>query len=224
MNPLSCVTFDVDDTLYLERDYVRSGFIAVGAALRQAGHDCGFAETAWQLFCDGARGHTFDETLELLGLPSTPKLITELRDVYRAHEPAITLLPDAAAVIDALRGRVTLAAITDGPAISQQAKVTALGLDDVLDPLVITEHLGAGLGKPDPMAFTIVATAHRFTPDQLVYVADNPAKDFIAPHQLGWRTIRVRRPGSLHADVDSGDDVDDEIPDLRALLDVLDLP
>ena len=31
-----------------------------------------------------------------------------------------------------------------------------------------------------------------------VYVADDPLKDFAAPRQLGWLTIRVRRPGGLH--------------------------
>src|SRR5207302_9076607 len=34
MNEL-CVVFDIDDTLYLERDYVRSGFRAVGTWAEQ---------------------------------------------------------------------------------------------------------------------------------------------------------------------------------------------
>ena len=43
MKPV-CVVFDVDDTLYLERDYVRSGFRAVGVwASRWLGLS-GFAE------------------------------------------------------------------------------------------------------------------------------------------------------------------------------------
>ena len=33
---------------------------------------------------------------------------------------------------------------------------------------------------------------------QLAYVADNPAKDFVAPNTLGWLTIRIRRPGTKH--------------------------
>ena len=48
-------------------------------------------------------------------------------------------------------------------------------------------------------------------------MADNPAKDFVAPHRLGWRTVRVRRAGGLHADVSSGDDVDVEISGLAEL-------
>ena len=30
------------------------------------------------------------------------------------------------------------------------------------------------------------------------FLADNPAKDFQAPDALGWRTLRIRRPGGLH--------------------------
>lgn len=37
---------------------------------------------------------------------------------------------------------------------------------------------------------------------RFVYVADNPGKDFIAPKELGWGAIRVRRPGGLHENVD----------------------
>ncbi len=33
-----------------------------------------------------------------------------------------------------------------------------------------------------------------------VYVADNPAKDFVAANALGWRTVLVKRPDALYAD------------------------
>lgn len=49
------------------------------------------------------------------------------------------------------------------------------------------------------------------------YVPDNPAKDFVAPHRLGWRTVRVRRMGSLRANAPSGDDIDAEITSLDDL-------
>jgi hypothetical protein len=45
-------------------------------------------------------------------------------------------------------------------------------------------------------------------------VADNPMKDFIPPHERGWTTVRVRRAGSLHEDLDSGPDVQWELPSL----------
>src|SRR5690606_41459193 len=45
-----------DDTLYLERDYVRSGFHAVGEHLRRTHGVDGFSRRAWELFESGHRG------------------------------------------------------------------------------------------------------------------------------------------------------------------------
>jgi putative hydrolase of the HAD superfamily len=30
------------------------------------------------------------------------------------------------------------------------------------------------------------------------YLADNPAKDFVAPNALGWITVQVVRDGGIH--------------------------
>jgi putative hydrolase of the HAD superfamily len=57
-----------------------------------------------------------------------------------------------------------------------------------------------------------------------VYVADNPIKDFAGPRRLGWRTVRIRRPGGLHADLPSGDDVEQEIASLDELSERLEVP
>ena len=56
------LVFDVDDTLYLERNYVRCGFEAAGAHAERLGISR-FYETAWQVFERGARGNVFDLSL-----------------------------------------------------------------------------------------------------------------------------------------------------------------
>jgi len=56
------VVFDLDDTLYLERDYVRSGFRAVDAWLASRGI-LGFFGEAWANFENGLRGKAFDRAL-----------------------------------------------------------------------------------------------------------------------------------------------------------------
>ncbi len=216
--PLRCVVFDVDDTLYLERDYVRSGFRAVEAHLVAHHGVCGFFERAWRAFERGVRGHTFDEVLPVLGLDPTPRLVEELVAVYRGHAPAIALLPDARAALDAARGAgLAVAVVTDGPEPSQAAKVDALGLTRWADPIVLTARLGTGFGKPHPRAFELVEEESGCRGAACLYVADNPAKDFAGPKRLGWRTLRIRRPQGLHAAVRSGEDVDEEADSLAPL-------
>jgi glycosyltransferase involved in cell wall biosynthesis/FMN phosphatase YigB (HAD superfamily) len=211
------VVLDIDDTLYLERDYVRSGFDAVGAWARtELGVD-DLGERAWAAFEAGTRRTIFDEALAGAGVEVTPDLVPRLVGIYRAHSPAIEMLADARQWLETTGFHVTVAVVTDGPLASQQAKAEALLLTQWADLVVFTESLGPGRGKPHPAAFEHLERELGLRGGQCAYVADNPAKDFVAPHALGWRTVRVRRPGGLHAGVPSGGDVDAEITSLADL-------
>jgi putative hydrolase of the HAD superfamily len=196
LTDLRCVVFDIDDTLYLERDYVRSGFAAVSRYLEQEKGMTGFLQLAWGQFLDGRRGDTFNYALRHLGAPE--EWVSELVSIYRHHSPGITLLPDAEALLTALTGRVHLAVISDGPLASQSKKVAALCLSRWFSLIVLTDVYGQQFCKPHPRAFEEVQLKYAVTGKQCMYIADNPAKDFAAPVRLGWRTLRVRRDGGLH--------------------------
>jgi putative hydrolase of the HAD superfamily len=211
------VVFDIDDTLYLERDYVRSGFAAVGAWVRAELDVAELDARAWAAFEAGVRGRIFDEALAACGVRANGSLVSQLVDVYRSHPPAIELLDDVRAWLAARPSDVVLAVVSDGPLASQRAKAAALGLSSWANPIVFTEALGPGRGKPHPAAFECVEAATGLVGAACAYVADNPAKDFAGPRRRSWRTVRVRRTGSLHATVASGDEVDAEISCFAAL-------
>lgn len=190
------VVLDVDDTLYLERDYVLSGFRAVGAwAARELGV-VGVAERAWDLFNQGRRRSTLTDALADLGVVPTTELTRTVVGIYRQHTPQIELLSDARLLLDALS--CPLAVVTDGPAESQRAKCDRLRLPK-RTLLVVTDELG--VSKPDRRPFEVVEQVTTLAGPELVYIADNPVKDFQAPLELGWATLRVRRAGSLHVDL-----------------------
>ncbi|WP_018185294.1 HAD family hydrolase [Kaistia granuli] len=192
------IVFDLDDTLYLERDFARSGFAAAGAWLQERAGIAGLGEVCRAFFDAGLRGRIFDEALACLGVPPDPALLEQLISVYRSHEPDIALAADAARYLDGRDGLVPSALITDGPATTQQAKVRALGLDKRLDCIVCTGALGPGRGKPHPEAFERVeAWAARYGLP-LAYVADNPLKDFVTPRARGWWTVQIERPERVH--------------------------
>jgi putative hydrolase of the HAD superfamily len=107
--------------------------------------------------------------------------------------------------------------VTDGPSVSQRAKIAALELSAYVDRAVVTSELGADAGKPDPRAFALLQAEAGCSGAECCYVADNPAKDFGGPRTLGWRTVRLRRAGGLHAPAPSGADVDREIVTLDEL-------
>jgi putative hydrolase of the HAD superfamily len=201
------LVFDLDDTLYLERDYVRSGFAAVGAWALDVMDVPEVGDTAWQLFLDGARRTTLGDAFAQLGRPLAESELREAVRIYRDHVPDITLCPDARETLLSLRGRADLGLITDGPQSSQRAKIEALRLRELIAEIIVTdEH--PGWGKPAEYAFADVERRFGTGGERYTYVADNPIKDFIAPLALGWRGVRVIRPGSLHASAPTPEGVD----------------
>jgi putative hydrolase of the HAD superfamily len=219
----SCIAFDLDDTLFLERDYVRSGFAAVGEWVRSQLGLTRFAERAWNLFQEGFRRNIFDLALEETSLPVSSETIEQMVRVYRSHVPDICLAQDAVCCLEALRDRVWLALISDGPVESQRNKVRALALNPSFDQIILTAELGAEFVKPHPRSFQLVETLSNTSGVRCLYVADNPAKDFSAPLQLGWRTVRIRRPDGLHASVDTPGQlaVEREMTDLSSLTELV---
>jgi putative hydrolase of the HAD superfamily len=197
------VVFDLDDTLYPESDFVHSGFAAVDAWLL-ANHGVeGFDAHARALFAAGHRGRIFDEVLKIL--PAPADLVPTLVEVYRSHRPQLRLFSDADAILDWLGGEhLQSALITDGFSQVQRAKIEALGLRSRIGSCIITDDLGGReFWKPHQEAFRRIMAARPGLADGFLYIADNPRKDFIAPRQLGWRTLRIRRPAGEHANYEA---------------------
>lgn len=195
--PDAFVVFDMDDTLYLERDYVRSGFTAVGAHVEQAFGVVGFGSTLWEGFELGVRGDAFDRALLAHDLVDDGPAVAELVAVYRSHEPVIDLLPDARDLLDRLGSR-PLGLITDGPSASQWAKIRPLGLEARLSFIVVTGDHGLEWTKPSELPYIRCEQLAAAEPAQCWYIGDNPHKDFVTPSRRGWTSVRVRRAASLH--------------------------
>jgi putative hydrolase of the HAD superfamily len=195
------VVFDLDDTLYLERDFVRGGFRAVGDHLRRELGVRGFFRAAWKRFIAGERGFVFDRVLADNGIAPDRPLIRTLLRIYRTHSPKLRLCPDARRFLSRPPDGAAIAIITDGQLPVQKAKVRALGLDKVVDEIVITGQWGPRFAKPHPRAYRRLERRFRLPGSACLYVGDNPAKDFQAPRALGWSAIRMRRPGGLHGGV-----------------------
>jgi putative hydrolase of the HAD superfamily len=221
------VVFDMDDTLYLEREYVRSGFARVAAHVAERGgrqREELFAHL-WGGFEAGVRGSAFDELLARFGLEPEKVPVGELVSLYREHAPSIELAPQTLDLLHTLRAEgLQLGVITDGPVECQGAKARALGVRGLCDPVVLTGEWGREYWKPHPRAFEHVQACWELPPEALVYVADNPEKDFLAPRRLGWRTVRLRMAGQLRAGVEAPSEAhapEVEIEDLRELHSVL---
>lgn len=200
---VTTVVLDLDDTLYDEVDYCRSGFAYIAQSLANLPgwpnaeqiFDC-----LRKQFTAGNRTKTFNAAFEELGIDYDDKLIDELIKVYRNHVPKITLPQETGDVLSRLSGKYTLALLTDGFLPAQQLKVQALGLEKYFKCIIYTEQLGRRFWKPSPVGFKKLTETLNAKSQNMAYVADNEKKDFIAPNKLGFSTIQIIRPACLHTE------------------------
>jgi len=198
---ITTVVFDLDDTLYPELDYCRSGLRCVSshvAALSDRHDRDRVFGILWKHFTAGNRTHTFNAALDELGIPYDADLIGKFVEVYRTHVPTITLPVETRRTLDELARTYTLALLTDGFLPAQKLKVRALTTENDFHAIVYTEELGRQFWKPSPRGFQTLMDELRVAPSQAAYVADNELKDFIAPNDLGFATIQLLRPDRLH--------------------------
>lgn len=207
------IIFDLDDTLYPEKQYVRSGFDAVSGFL---GGD--YTAQLWKLFEAGKPAITC--LTRELGLP---ELEVDALRAYRSHVPDIHLRPSVKKLLVQLRSKgIRLGIITDGRPEGQRAKISALGLGGLVDDIVITDELGGTqFRKPCDIAFRIIQRRWRIPYGRIAYVGDNPIKDFQAPRQLGMKCVWVRNIDGIYS-MDEGLDYVSCVLDVADLMGVID--
>ncbi len=206
---ITTVVFDLDDTLYDELDYCRSGFKAVAESLSNlvdvlSPED--IFDSLWQQFTAGNHTKTFNTALDDLGISYDDEIIQKMIETYRNHSPKISLPTDSEKVLQQLSGKYTLALLTDGFLPAQQLKVQALKIEKYFKLIIYTEQLGRQYWKPSPVGFEKLMRTLNVKPQAIAYVADNQMKDFIAPNKLGFLTIQITRPARIHTSTSEAPD------------------
>lgn len=208
-----CVlVLDLDDTLYDELSFVRSGFRAV-AAWGEERHGFDRAEsfvTLMELLVSEGRGRVFDQWLEGRGS------VRAALEVYRRHDPDIVLWPAAQRLLTRYRG-AALYLVTDGHKAVQARKVTTLRLWNCMRRVYLTSRYGRVHAKPSPFCFELIARREQVPLSTLIHVADNPVKDFVGLNPHGVTTVRVLTGQHAQTSVVHGAEARFRIPDLDAL-------
>lgn len=178
------VVFDLDDTLYPERDYVLSGYYFVSELIGKL-----YSKPTYQTFIKAFNQKVPDVFSYVIKEHNLPiKIKRDLILAYRYHTPNIKLHEGVISILEQLKNKnIPMYLITDGRGITQRLKISSLGIENYFENFFISEEVG--VGKPEPDSFIAIQRLH---PDEsIVYVADNPEKDFIAPKILGWNSIGI---------------------------------
>lgn len=155
------VVFDLDDTLYPERQFAVSGFRAAGAWAHAELGLANLAEDMIRLLDAGHLGRLFGLVLEERMPGHHPDHVKALISAYRNAEPDLALFDDAAWALEHYAGHGPLGLITDGTLAMQRKKVQALALEPRFREIVYTDALGEARAyfKPHPMAYEVIEKA-----------------------------------------------------------------
>lgn len=186
--------FDLDDTLYDESTYVRSGLSAVAVYLEKE-FCISQRKTLFVMLRElkqNGRGKVFDETLSHFGLYSK-KNVRACLTAYRLHIPKIRLYPDALTFLKKAKKDHACYVVTDGNKVVQGNKFDSLGLKKYITKEFITHRYGKKHAKPSSYCFLRICLLEKINPSQAVYFGDDPTKDFVQLKPLGFKTVRLLR-------------------------------
>lgn len=213
---VTAVCFDLDGTLFEDRQYVQAGFRRAARVLEAETGRKLYDEFCTAFFEEGIRERSFDHVLERHSLSTD--YVPELVEAYHGHAAELEPYPDTRPVLDDLGSRYKLAVITGGR--NGRTKLDRLGLTRHFDAVVVTAD--GSSTKHDATPFREALDMLSADPTDAVYVGDRPGLDFPRPNDLGMHTVRLRRGTFKDADADGPAEPDRTVETLAELPDVID--
>lgn len=147
---------------------------------------------------------------------------TELAERYRrAINDAIVPVAGVEAMLAELRDRYRVGLLTNGPIAAQRSKLETLGWTDAFDAAIVSGELDAG--KPNAAAFGALCSALEASPEETVYVGDDPEFDVGGAKAAGLGAVQVCFEGGPGRDERADAHVDrDRLPErLPGILEAL---
>lgn len=189
---IEAVLIDLDDTIFPQSDWLRRAWRHVA---RVAGHQGVDAARLFRALENVAsrgsdRGRIIDRALDDIG--AVDVAVGPLVDAFRAFRTGpLEAYPGVREAMRRLGGRVRTAIVTDGDPAVQRSKIRSLGVEELVDLIVISDEFGREHRKPDPYALLFAAAKLGIDPRRCVYIGDRPDKDVVAAQAAGMRSIRV---------------------------------
>jgi putative hydrolase of the HAD superfamily len=198
------VIFDLDDTLC---DYAvaRETRLRRAFTLSPCGVQPGGAIDLDRMIAESIQMHPhgadhFAELFARFGIADA-EVASAAADWYRKNRfHGLRLFPETEAVFATVRSAVSAAAVkaarpigivTNGPTEVQHAKLELLGIDRLVDFVLVSEEFG--VAKPDPQIFREALRLAGVGPEEAVFVGDSAEFDMAGAQAAGIPTVWVNR-------------------------------
>ena len=183
---IKAIVFDLDDTLYPEEEYVKSGFRAIADAF----NDENLYARLYTLFKE-EKSNVYQRA------NFSEEQCKKCIDIYRSHFPNISLDYETEIFLKKIKKKgYKLGIITDGRPEGQRNKIKALELEKMMDYIIVTDELGGvDFRKPNPKAFEVMKEVLEVEFDEMMYIGDNPEKDFCIKSVYPIKTVQLITEG-----------------------------
>jgi len=198
---IKAVIFDLDDTLISEKRYIESGYHHISRLLsyRYGKEADALYHLLIRVFNESTQ-NVFNRVLDKLGITYTRNDIMDLVEEYRSHFPTVEFFDDVLPCLqDLKKNQIKVGVITDGYANAQLQKLKAVKAINYFDEIIVTDELGREYWKPHPKAFEMMTEKLNVEFNEMIYVGDNPEKDFYISSIYPMETVRIYRDG-VHKD------------------------
>jgi putative hydrolase of the HAD superfamily len=191
------VFLDVDDTLV---DYQTASRAAFESALGSLdGYDTFHNLDHYERFLTGEFDfQTFRDTrmadfLTRAGrTQDVPRAVELERRRFEGLAAHYRLFDDVHRCLEGLRDRdLQIGLITNNEGVHQRAKLAIVGLDQLVDVIVISQEVG--VAKPDARIFAHACQLLEVRPEEALHVGDNPYADAEGAHLAGLRAVWLDR-------------------------------
>lgn len=197
---VKAVVFDLDDTLYMEKEFVEYG-LKNAANVAETVYGIVNANEKIRSLYQESKVNVFDRLVNAETIKDKEIAVAGLVKAYRNCEPKnLHCNPGVLDLLKTLKKKgVRTGIITDGFADVQKSKIKALGIQEYIDKIVITDELGGvQCRKPNPIGFEKMLKMLNVKPQEMIYIGDNPNKDFAIKKYLPIITARVDVPNGIY--------------------------
>lgn len=194
---IKVVIFDLDDTLTYESDFIKSGYMHISKIIGNE-YNIPSNEVLKMLITEfnNDSKFVFNNVLDYYNLDYSNDFIKKLIDEYRSHYPNMNFIENSLEILRELKNfNINIGIITDGFSVSQHNKIKSLNLREYADYIIVTDDLGREFWKPHPKAFELHKEFFAVKYSEMMYVGDNPSKDFYISNTYPIHTVRIMNDG-----------------------------
>jgi len=202
-------------------DFVLGGLRAVASHLEEILHteQIKIYHELLEILQEFGRGEIFDLFLKRKNFYSKRR-VRECISIYRYHKPIIKIYKESKIFLDRYKN-YPLYIVTDGNKKVQAHKIKNLNLDPYFKKILITHRYGIKKSKPSLYCFNLIKKIENCNWEKIVYIGDNPAKDFVSLKRVNAKTVRLLKGNYAKDYVKDEFEADERINSLNELPKIL---